>query len=553
MGSRADIVRQDAGRHGERMAGPTRDAARDDTAQRRRGRPQRLPHDSVPSDRAQIDDVSRTAWLLATTRILSPATSAMSRAQFVTAARDRGIALDSSRLSRWESGTTAVPAHLVAAYEELAQVPRGSLRATSLMLQRLGRGARLAQVPDAADEAEVDDLFTRALDGVAPGDAWLDLATELTRFERVYIPTDAWGELCTRLVNELTRSTGVSLVRRYEAAAVLMQHPTARRHLTRCLGVLIMDPDVQNAGPAVALLSEIDDEAAAELVIRLIDADHRPLKRATLSVAASMGARDLLPASSHRAIESAVSSELQRGSGHMQAVIELVSQLPDAYYERVVSTMPDPSLRSQITLARVRTELVPQDVARSVAETVAGRAEAAHQRAAHDPDQMLRKLVREGLFHAGRDRRYLAASMISVSPYAAGASRALLDLTGDRNHLVASRAWAMLGRFSHSVDRKELGSSAVAQRSSMRARAYQTLGLVDGTIEDDVADRLLHDATDAPDRTLRHSATFALGMAGHPHLQTVAAHHEPAVRDAGRWWSAMGPAVVDDDTGVMSR
>lgn len=516
--------------------------------QRRRGRPQRLPYDASPADLPAIDATRRVAWLYATTRLLTPTTAQMGRTGFIEALQDDGIVLDAPRLSRWESGTTAAPQRLLEAYESLAELPSGSLRATAAMVQRVAQSTAPINTAASASDEQVEDLIELTSAGAATGDAWLDLAAELSRYDRIYLPMASWTDLTTRLVNELTRATGVSFLRRYEAAALLMRHPTSRRHLARSLGVMVMHPDVQNAAPALNLLSEVGDEAAGELVIRLMGAANRPLRRATIGVAAVMAARDLLPPGSQLALESIGAAELGKGGMSRRiAAIELVTQLPEQQYERVVAAMADSPLRSQVVRAREKRELAPADLARSVAETVASHAESSHRRAAHDPDQMLRRLVRESLFHVQRERRQLAATMISVSPYARATSQAVLRLTQERNELVSARSWAMLGRLSHVLDRSELRSCIREQRPGLRARAFNTLGLVPGELEDDVADDILDSAANAPQPSMRHAATFALGMAGHRHMQQLNQHDSDDVRRASRWWLELGPAVHDSD------
>ncbi len=69
------------------------------------------------------------AWLLATTRLLSPATSELSRDAFMHQMRQHGISLDASRVSRWESGSQPVSARLLGAYESVVGLPTGTLLA----------------------------------------------------------------------------------------------------------------------------------------------------------------------------------------------------------------------------------------------------------------------------------------------------------------------------------------------------------------------------------------------------------------------------------------
>jgi hypothetical protein len=137
--------------------------------------------------------------------------------------------------------------------------------------------------------------------------------------------------------------------------------------------------------------------------------------------------------------------------------------------------------------------------------------------------------------------------MISVSPYARAVSQAVLRLTLERNEMVSARAWAMLGRLSHVLDRSELGACVDELRPALRSRAFNTLGLVPGPDDTPVAAGLLDSATHATQHGLRHAATFALGMAGHAHVERLVQHGPEDVRRASQWWLLLGSAIHDLD------
>ena len=104
-------------------------------------------------------------------------------------------------------------------------------------------------------------------------------------YERVYVHAATWTTVCNQLIDELTRSSGVAFLRRYEAAVALLANPQSRRHVTRSVGRFVMHPDAQNVAPALGLLREVADEAAGELVLRLMRGDNGLLRRGAIGVA----------------------------------------------------------------------------------------------------------------------------------------------------------------------------------------------------------------------------------------------------------------------------
>ena len=71
---------------------------------------------------------------------------------------------------------------------------------------------------------------------------WQELARSLTAYDSLYLRRDDWDTVTTRLVGELGRGTGAAYVRRFEAAARLIHHPAAQRHLSLCTGPLRHGP-----------------------------------------------------------------------------------------------------------------------------------------------------------------------------------------------------------------------------------------------------------------------------------------------------------------------
>lgn len=515
---------------------------------RRRGRPQRMPYDATPFARSTVDGASRMAWLLATCRVLSPTSGGLHRDEFLAQMRGHGIKLDASRLSRWESGQMAATPGVLAGYEAVVGLPAGVLWAADNLLRRTsGRTDTLTSSRASAGEADqLDRLFELVDEGGATGGDWLRLTTEIARADRMYLPPTTWTTLCSQLIGELTRSSGLAYLRRYEAAAVLMTHPRGRGHLTKNLGLFVMDPDAQSVTPALSLLREVDDPGAGDLVLRLMSDDNAILRRGATSVAGAMAARGRFPEGADQALEQHARHELgaTRTLTRRVDAIDLAVQLSPAAYQRVMAEVADPTVRN----ARTTRELVPPSLGRSIAEGIATYAEAAVKRTAFDPDQLLRRLVREALFHTQSERRHLAAILLSISPYGRAVTGAVLELASDTDDLVASMCWSMLRRMGHVVERSRIAPKMVDERrAGIQAKAIVALGLTYGDLDDDAAELMVTTARTAATDGLRHAAIFALSMADHRHLETLQHDDAAATSRPATWWRTLGPAIHDAD------
>src|SRR3954453_4610886 len=79
---------------------------------RRRGRPQRLPEDPNTLASGVVGCDQRVAWLLSVSRVLGPDPELARRDGFIVALKDRGLPVDASRVSRWESGLQPLPSRV---------------------------------------------------------------------------------------------------------------------------------------------------------------------------------------------------------------------------------------------------------------------------------------------------------------------------------------------------------------------------------------------------------------------------------------------------------
>ncbi len=517
------------------------------TSSRPRGRPQRLPVDVTPWEDPDLDSTRRFAWLLAVTRLLSPATVTMGRRQFIEAMARHDIRLDAARVSRLEAGELTSKPRVIAGYEQVSGVLPGSLLSVNALLQRFAHSADSDERRATVSAAQLDRSFDRIDRGDPDGGDWLQVANAVQSTDSVYLPPSVWSSLTTELVSELTRSTGIAHVRRYEAATSLLQNATGRRHLTMAVGRFVMHPDAQSVTPALSLLQEVPDRPAGELVLRLMGEGNQLLRRGAASVAGALAARHGFLDERYDALEGHVAAELSRDSSILRRsdALDLASRLPDASHRRIVGAVNDVRMRAMLTRACTSFELVDREVSRAITEGIATSAEAAAGRAAQDPDQMLRRLVREALFHVHRDRRHLAAVVLAASPYARPVAEAALDAAAERDETTAELAWSLSRRLGHVLDRAEVSDRAFAERRpALHASALVTLGLSLGELPQPMAEHLRRTARTSTGTRVGHAATFALGMAGHPYLTALAAEAGPWQRPA-QWWASVGPALHD--------
>ncbi|GAA4380215.1 hypothetical protein [Nocardioides caricicola] len=522
---------------------------------RRRGRPQRLPEDPHTVASGQVGCDQRIAWLLSVNRVLGPDPDLARRDGFIAALRENGVAVDASRVSRWESGLQPLPSRVVATYEQVLGLSSGSLVSVAAGLRRsFGSGPTPRE--NALSDTEMSDAeLNRLIDlteaGNATGADWLRLADHLSRFDRVFLREQDWTALCHELVTELGSAVGAGYVRRYEAAAAFIRHTNARRHLIMAIGRFVTHPDAQVVAPVLNLLSEVPDPAAAALTLRMLaaDTDNIYLRRAASSVAAVKLARGHFDDAALPRLESHVLGALRRGEsldGRLDS-FDLAVRLPASSWQQVTGGLRTRRAHGLVEQARQGDELVPSARAASVVAELAPSIQAAtptHQ--AQDPDLMLRRLLREALLHSHKPRRHHAALLIAASPYAPAAARLLLDLAADTNDLMAARAWTVLMRLGDGGRRDRVVElAAKEERPTIRARALVNAGL--GGAMTSEQNRAITAGYDERRSLERHATLFALGMAGAPELGELADHPDPETQRAAKWWLTQGPAIHDAD------
>ena len=487
------------------------------------------------------------AWLLAVTRLMGGNTAVTGRAAFIRAMAEHGVNLDSSRVSRIEAGEYPIRSYVVDAYEQVTGVPDGALQSVNAILRRAAGLPRDVERRTHEHAPLVDRAAARIEQNVADGNDWLTLTRGLAGYDHFYLMPGTWTTLTDQLIAELTRATGVAYHRRYEAALTLQGDPVGRRQLAMSVGRFVMHRDVQSVDPAMSLLQQMSDPATADLVLRLMQDDNQLRRRGAARVAGALASRQGLNALHATTAERYLSQELSAAGRRRQRIhaVDLASRLAPASYRQVLDAVADPQLRNWVHRSCTTYELIETDVSRGVVETIASGAEQATNRFADDPDRMLRRLLREALFHIHRERRQLAALTLAASPYATGIAQAAVRVTRGRDPLVSAMCWPLLRRCAHLLEREQIASIApAASPGEFVSDVAMTLGVGRGPVPSRVADCLLATARDGSEPHLAHSAMFALGMSGHPHLASLSAQPGHS-RGAALWWQTLGPALDD--------
>jgi hypothetical protein len=521
-----------------------------------RGRPLHLPEDPSPATASQVRFGPRVGWLLASNRVLGPEPGLARREAFLVRLAENGVVVDAPRLSRLEAGLVPAPPHLLDAYEQALGLTPAALTATVAGVQRVfgpAPAARPRGGRGALRGTDLDELLETASGGRETGAGWLRVSAGLQHFDHVFLRRRDWDLLCGRLVRELATATGLGRVRRSEAAAALLQHPTAGHHLLAALRDFVTEPAAQSVDAALDLLAVATAPEVGELVLSLLLDPAQHVRSAASSVAAAKLARGHFDGRALTALEEHVEHELLRGVGldESLAPLDLAVQLPGTSWARVEARLGDAPRRGLVTRSRATHELVvprrAAEVASEVASTVQ-QATPAHHRL--EADLMLRRLVREALVHVHEPRRHHAALLLAASPYAPALATACRAMTHDSEHVLAARAWAVLGRLAPAGSETERGRGSVLDvPEAHRPRAVVGVGLGDVPLSEADA-RALVGALSRSRPAARHATLFALGMHRSPLLASLTGHRVGFVRAGASWWLRQGGATRDTDVVV---
>lgn len=156
---------------------------------------------------------------------------------------------------------------------------------------------------------------------------------------------------------------------------------------------------------------------------------------------------------------------------------------------------------------------------------------------------MLRKLVREGLFHAHYYRRELASNILLASPYAHAVADAALEVTSQWDSEVAGRAWGLARRLGHALTPQRVTERVLAEtRPELQRHALACLAWSRDAMTDQLARHTARVARGpAQHRGSALAAVAALGMYRRQDL--LDGIEAPEMKEAAKWWRTAGGAI----------
>lgn len=502
---------------------------------RGRGRPYRPPVDASAWRSVSGGVAARTAWLLGTSRMLRADGAYANRQDFLPELARLGVRADNSRVSRWESGTGAISRDVVAAYEQVLDLPRQSLAAPIRLLDR-----RACETPEAADAdpATLDRYVEAVLTGeTAEGHRWADLASELAQHPSIYLRSTLWRELGTRLVTELSRSVGVAYTTRLAALHRLIAHPMAHNDVLAAVGQYVTDPYAVRVGDVIAALSLAPSSGARFLALGLLSSGHAELQAGAARAIAAMQATQSWSPS--------LDAELERSTLALLANettptgnADLLTYLTADARERVMAELGE---NHHHRFVIEHATLTSPATASLIAANVASRAQASLDLAAN-PDPMLERLVREALFHAHAERRHRAEVMLMASPFSAGVAAAVAGLLNADDPLIAHRAAVLLRYCVTPAETDDILAAPRNRPPVVEGAALSALGHVQ-SLEEAHVDHLLGRSTAWPDDARTDAALYVLGM--HGLTDKISGTPVPDhVASACQWWRRIGSRIA---------
>jgi hypothetical protein len=392
--------------------------------------------------------------------------------------------------------------------------------------------------------AQLDELFEVVFAGDARGHVWMDLCEMLTRQRHLYLLPDTWAQVSDLLADELGRSAGLAYLSRFEALRMLMRHPTSLRHAVRALGSIVTNAATEFVVHPLSLLQEVDDRQASDVLLRLLSEAPGQLRTGAAWAIAGKLSRNHFDAEEIGRLESAALAMLHgsRGPVHRIDVLGIHASLPRESQDRLTRTGLDVDDRAALELSQRQAELARPEEARSVSAKLAERVQNETPSAQSvEPDLMLRRLIREALFHVNHERRHQATLLLSASPYRTRLADHLMMLVAHSDEGAAVVALTALFQIADDRQRGSLLHLGLTeQRTRVRVAALMALGQVVGRLSGAEADDLC--AGLPPEGPVGRATAYALGMGG-AGARLGEGDTSPERVASAEWWQRRGAIV----------
>lgn len=471
-----------------------------------------------------------TGWLLWSHRMASRF-GGMTGKAFAAAARERGVSLSETEVSRTENGESDIAITAIGKYERMLEMPPGTLSAPLRSAARLAphapgsdRLAVLRSVPKTQEARRqiVDDFYVRYVDGdhFTAGD-WLMLVDAITYRDNSLLPDALVAQWIRILLDETMRSVNSAYYPRVEALSTIAECDRYAMHLLVATRELTAVRGVSGAPDAWSVVGDIRNPEVIDTLIAELPSvpDHRLMDYApTLSMPAY---RNSFSTEQAQAIATELERRLATWSlGSYEPIAVLAAELPSSIGEPILRRIDNVHPLSRLTGHRA-----DRDATREI--TTYTRAAMATTWPSHPHGSVLPELLRLALTSEHAGFRHHATTLIYCSPFAASICDAAADLcTPDERPLTRQLATYLVSRLATPDNDERLrlllkqGLSRGLVNNTLTAMAHA--GIL--TDQDDLQPFLAH-------RDYHYIGVYAAGITHHPDLYSKAADG-----DAAAWW-----------------
>ncbi|BCJ63050.1 hypothetical protein [Polymorphospora rubra] len=383
----------------------------------------------------------RIAWLLRSNRLLDPHQRWTRAKSFAAAFRGGSWSSPTteSRISRWETAAVRPTHQAVVRYEELLDLPSGTLTAVIDTLHRYaappghGPPALTRRLPAPAEAAgRIDELLDRALStALMTGPQWDELSVLISAQPNLIIsPRSARDALADRLLHEMIVAHGLQWQQRFEAFNRLIAHPSCQQAAVAACAGHGNDPKNQ---VFIETLSALDGTAHPDASRHVLAQLHRPTNDRAFLGALLACARKIrfghFTAEQLTDLTTLIVDLVLEPAHHTEArplAAALLRHAPNLHRPGVQAALRRAAADDRTVGEVVATgQLAAPQTARVVVTRIVNAATAAL------PYEMTNDvfpvLVRELLFHPLFDIRLYTAMLIAATPYREPLARALAD------------------------------------------------------------------------------------------------------------------------------
>ncbi len=496
---------------------------------KRRGHVGLGPSVSAPWD-TFADMNAVTGWLLWSHRMASRFGGMTGRA-FAAAARERGIPLSETEVSRTENGESDIAITAVGKYERMLELPPGMLSAPLRSAARLAphapgsdRLAALRSVPKTQEARRkvVDEFYVRYVDGehFTAGD-WLMLIDAITYRDNSLLPDALVAQWIRLLLDETMRAVNGAYYPRIEALSTVAECDRYAMHLLVATRELTAVKGASGTPDAWSVVGDIrSPEVIDTLIAELPSIPDQRLMDFTLALAMPTYRSSFTPAQAQ-----AIATDLDRrlaawSLGSYEPIAALAAELPPAIAGPILRRIDNVHPMSRLTGHRA-----DRDTAREITHYT--RAAMATTWPDHPHGSVLPELLRLALSSEHAGFRHHATTLIYCSPFAAAICDAAADLcTLDERPVTRQLATYLVSR---------LATPDNDERLRLLLKHGISRGMVNNTLTAMAHAGILTDQDDLQpflaDRDFHYIGVYAAGIAHHPDL-----YSEAADGDAAAWW-----------------